>query len=331
MTATITPKVTIIMPVYNAEKYIERSLRSLFEQTFEDIEYIIVNDCSQDNSLKIIKNIIDEYPPRNKQVKIINHPTNQGVASARASGLNAATGTYTIQIDSDDYCEATMIEELYNEAVKNTADIVMCDYYINFPNKQIYRHLSVGTNKKECMKKLLNGELMGFMWNKLIKNTLYTSNNLNFIKGRNMWEDVTLCIQLYFYANKISYLPRAFYHYTQENGNSYIATMSLQSLKNIEENVADIELFLEKHNVRKELASHILYLQLRAKKEYLQNTQGIKQKKYNNYYKAANVAIWSHPYLPLHYKLALCFARHKMLFVSNMLFWGLKKIKKILR
>ena len=107
------PKVSVIVPIYNVEKYIERCLRSLFEQTLDDIEYIFVNDCTPDNSMIILEKILKEYPHRIKQVKIINHEQNQGQAGARTSGMKAMTGEYMIHCDPDDWVELDMYEIMF--------------------------------------------------------------------------------------------------------------------------------------------------------------------------------------------------------------------------
>ena len=103
-------KLSIIVPMYNTEKYIERCARSLFEQTLTGIEFIFVNDCSPDRSLLILKRIIDEYVDRSLVIRIIEHEKNMGLAVARTTGLNQAKGEYIIHCDSDDWIETDMYE-----------------------------------------------------------------------------------------------------------------------------------------------------------------------------------------------------------------------------
>ncbi len=101
----VNEKVSIIVPIYNVEKYIERCAVSLFEQDFEDIEYIFVNDCTPDNSVEILEKVIEKYPNRKSHLKIVHHKENKGLGSARNTGLEQATGNYILHIDSDDWCE----------------------------------------------------------------------------------------------------------------------------------------------------------------------------------------------------------------------------------
>ena len=102
------PKVSVIIPVYNVEKYIERCARSLLEQSLKDIEYIFVDDCSPDNSITMLENILKEYPERQPLVKILFHEPNRGLAYTRQEGVDAAKGEYIIHCDSDDWVEPEM-------------------------------------------------------------------------------------------------------------------------------------------------------------------------------------------------------------------------------
>ena len=126
------PKVSVIVPIYNVEKYIERCLRSLFEQTLDDIEYIFINDCTPDNSMIILEKVLEEYPHRIKQVKIINHEQNQGQAGARTSGMKAMPGEYMIHCDPDDWVEVDMYEIMYAFANEINSDVVVCDFFHEF-------------------------------------------------------------------------------------------------------------------------------------------------------------------------------------------------------
>ena len=124
------PKVSVIIPVYGVKKYIERCARSLFEQTLDDIEYIFVDDSTPDNSISILRKVLSEYPNREKQVKILHHEKNKGLAQARQTGLKIASGEYIAHCDSDDWVDVHMYEEMYNKAIEEDADVVVCDYVV---------------------------------------------------------------------------------------------------------------------------------------------------------------------------------------------------------
>lgn len=112
------PKVSVIIAVYGAEKYIEKCARSLFEQTLDDIEYIFVDDCTPDKSMDILISVLSDYPNRKNQVKIILNDTNLKQGRTRAVGMKATTGDYLIHCDPDDWVEHNMYELLYNKPMK---------------------------------------------------------------------------------------------------------------------------------------------------------------------------------------------------------------------
>ena len=122
------PSISVIVPIYGVEKYIERCARSLFKQTISDrCEYIFVNDCTKDRSIDVLQRVIDEYPTL--KINILHHSQNKGLAGARNTGLDYASGKYIAHVDSDDYVDEDMLEALYNRAESEGCDIVWCDYY----------------------------------------------------------------------------------------------------------------------------------------------------------------------------------------------------------
>ena len=125
------PKVSIIVPVYKAEAYLHRCVDSILAQTFTDFELLLIDDGSPDRSGEIC----DEYAQKDSRIRVI-HKENGGVSSARQRGLDEAVGEYTIHVDSDDWVEPNMLEELYKKAKQDDADIVICDYFNNIGTKQ---------------------------------------------------------------------------------------------------------------------------------------------------------------------------------------------------
>ncbi len=118
------PAVSVIIPVYRAERYMERCARGLFGQTLDDVEYIFVDDCTPDRSFDVLRSVLDEYPRRQSQVRIIRHDTNRGVAEARTSGMKVAAGEYMTHHDPDDHVPADAYASMYRRAVETGADIV---------------------------------------------------------------------------------------------------------------------------------------------------------------------------------------------------------------
>ena len=325
-------KISVIVPIYGTEKYIERSLRSLFSQTMIDgVEFILVNDCTPDSSMEIARKVIEDYPYLKEQVLILEHDVNGGSSAARQSGLDHATGEYLIQIDSDDWCEPTMLEELYRTAERENADIVICDYFVNYPQKQLYRSQPACPTGPECVDQLLRGELHGSLGNKLIKKDLYRNGSIKFVPGLNLWEDLTVVIKLCCNAGKTVYLNRAFLHYAQLNPLSYTSKISEHSLLNIEQSVEEISSFFEAHNLGERYADSLLLFKIAAKNQLLLHTSGSRQRDYVRRYPESNAVILSHPTLPLHYKWVVWFAVHNMLWMSRMIYRTIFCAKKIIR
>ena len=117
------PKISVILPAYNAEKYVEKTLESLLNQTLKEVEFICVNDGSKDGTLKLLK----EFEKKDGRIKIIDKK-NEGVWKARIDGISSATGKYTAFMDADDYVEKNFLEELYKSITKNNADIAVCGF-----------------------------------------------------------------------------------------------------------------------------------------------------------------------------------------------------------
>lgn len=312
------PKVSVIIPVYNVEKYIERCVRSLFEQTLEEIEYIFVDDCTPDCSMEILERIIGEYPERSKQIRIIRHKENRGLASARNSGLRIAQGEYIIHCDSDDWVETDMYERLYQRAVDEQADITGCDFYEEYKGKRFYNRQIFHEEGKECIQRSFRGELHCGVWNKLIKRDLYTRTGIFFPDKVDMWEDVVTINRLYYFAGKITWLPQAFYHYVRYNINSYTQALNEKSCENL---ISAIEIltdfFVQRHT--DEFDHSLNYLRLSVKRNLLLNSHGVQQKIWNQLYPEANACIMSFKCMPWYWRIALFFAAHGLLPVFNLL------------
>lgn len=205
--------ISVIVPIYGVENYIEKCLRSLFEQTKTDgVEFILVNDCTPDGSMMIVSKMIAEHS--HLEIKIIDHTENKGLAATRQTGFDIAKGDYIIHIDSDDWCELNMLEEMYDKAIEENADIVVCDFLDEYYDHEVYRDQSAIENKKYSMAEILFGnKVFGYLWCKLIRRSLYIDNNLKWIEGCNLCEDLLMTWRLFFLTKKIIYFPKAFLHY----------------------------------------------------------------------------------------------------------------------
>lgn len=205
------PKVSVIIPVYAVEQYIERCARSLFEQTLDSIEYLFINDCTPDKSIDILKRILEEYPHRKNQVVIHNMDVNSGQAAVRKWGILNASGEYIIHCDSDDWVDHNIYKELYDAAKKNNADVAVCDFYRAYGND--IRNAVVGchsTKVSEFVNNLVRNKDIWALWNKLIKASCYQC--INFPKS-NMGEDMAYVLQIAYNIKKVAYVQKPLYYY----------------------------------------------------------------------------------------------------------------------
>ena len=173
-------KLSIIIPCYNVEKYVEKSINSLIAQTLDNVEIIVVNDGSKDNTLKILK----KYEKENSNIKLIDKK-NAGVSAARNDALKIAKGEYIGFLDSDDWVEKDMFEKMYNKAINENLDIVACDTNAVYPDKNIIikSNVSRTSTPEELM---INAYAV--IWNKIYKKELL--NGITFKEGMTFCEDV---------------------------------------------------------------------------------------------------------------------------------------------
>lgn len=207
------PKVSICVPIYNVENYIERCLRSLFEQTLDDIEYIFVDDCTPDNSIGILKEVLADYPNRILQTKIIHHKENQSQSGALKTAFTNATGEYLISCDPDDWVELDMYEKLYLKAKDTGADIVCCDHYIE---KSLNRELGISHYEgsyEERMGAWIRRAYAAYSWGTLVHFHIY--HYVQYLQCGYIEDAIRAC-QVLYYGNKYEYIAEPLYHYRCE-------------------------------------------------------------------------------------------------------------------
>lgn len=242
------PKVSIVVPIYNVTQYIKKCAHSLFAQSFEDIEYIFVDDCTPDNSIELLNEVLLSYPQRKNSVHIFTHEKNQGLVATRQTGTSHAKGKYIICLDSDDWINTDMVQLLYDEAEKGDYDIVYCNYaeYRNGEYKEIKNIVCQSSN--QYIENILRGTLGAYLWNKLVKREIY--NKVFFNKGYDMWEDLQMSVQLFYYAHNISFLDsKPLYYYNLENTVSISSSKSMKKLNGMIHNIDFIESFLAEKNI----------------------------------------------------------------------------------
>lgn len=207
-------KLSIIVPVYNVEKYLPKCLESLIKQTLKDIEIICVNDGSMDNSLTILK----EFASKDSRIRIIDNQ-HQGVAKTRNTGIEQSTGEYIGFVDSDDYIDIDFFEKLYNSATKSNSDIAIASIlkhknFFNIYNAKYTKEetaITIQDKIKLCEDKK---HFFFYAWNKIYHSGFIKENNIKFSEGQ-IYEDVMFAIKALYYSNKIISVYGTKYHYIE--------------------------------------------------------------------------------------------------------------------
>ena len=249
------PKVSIIVPIYNVEMYIEKCLETLVNQTLKDIEIILVNDGSKDGSAEIAKKYLEKYPEK----IVYLEKENGGLSDSRNYGLPHAKGEYIAFLDSDDYVEENMYEEMYELAKKEDSDMVQCNFYWEYPdkNKKKIGELKQYSNKKEMLVKTRVEA-----WNKLIKREILVKNpEIRFPKGLR-YEDVEFTYKLIPYVEKISILNKPFIHYIQR-GNSISNTQN-ERTKEIFDVLDNVIKYYKEKNLYEEYKEQLEYVYVKT-------------------------------------------------------------------
>lgn len=313
------PKVSVIVPVYGVEEYIGRCARSLFEQTIDDLEFIFVDDCTKDNSIKVLQSIICEYPKRKEHTIILHHEINKGLPQARRTGMLSATGEYIINIDSDDWTSISMIELLYRSAKDNNADIVICDYYkTNGQEEKVIKACNT-IEKKQFLQDLCCMKHTWSVWNKMIKRELLDEKVVFPMEG--MGEDMGLILPMVLKARKLSYVPVPLYYYWHNPNSMTHLASETATLKKYNMFLSNTKIVIDAFinaGLSEEYRCSLDAVKLRAKNQLI----GLVHKKdYHN--------LWKKTYREINFRIlfnALLGWKDKVVFLLT--FWGLFPSRK---
>lgn len=234
-------KVSVVVPVYNVEKYIGKCMRSLTNQTLQDIEIIIVNDGSTDGSIDIVK----EYAKDNPRIKIYNKE-NGGLSDARNYGLKKATGKYIAFLDSDDYITTDCYETMYEKAIKERSDLVECNFYWAYPKTERRVKAKEDIGEKYSDKNEMIEKARVVAWNKLYKKELLDRTGIEFPRGLR-YEDIEFFYKLVPYIEGVSFIKKPMIYYVQRK--SSIANTQNEKTKDIFEVFEHVFEYYKEHQI----------------------------------------------------------------------------------
>jgi len=240
-------KISVIIPVYNVENYLTQCLDSVISQTYNNLEIIIVNDKSPDNS----QQIIDKYAAKDSRIKSVIHKQNKGLGGARNTGISIATGDYIAFVDSDDYIKPDTYEILVNEIKKNNSDIINFGRIDKYPDtekiwvptysKQIYT-----SGWEDVKDATLKNKFNPICCTSIYNRNLIINNHILFPE-KLLFEDFFFSFQTNLFANKISYIDNPLYYWRKEREGSITYTVNSRDIE-VCKSLQLIEEFLQKHN-----------------------------------------------------------------------------------
>lgn len=299
--------ISVIVPVYNVEKYLDKCIQSILGQTYSNIELLLIDDGSTDSSGAIC----DKYVTQDFRVRVF-HKSNEGVSVARNWGLDNAKGEWIAFVDADDWIDSDMYERMYNAAVQNQRDMVSCDLLVEYNDHSKIISCNNMYDDHQLMYDCLVPISVEYfaMWNKLVSREVYDRGGIRASIGPNMWEDVELMTKIRYFSKSSFVINKPFYHYNRMNESSITSTLKILSrIEGKVERVKQTELFFIKQGEANKYKHFISLLKFEAKSDLFWYDKW-------EWMKTFNEAKWS-----LH-KLLHVYKKQKVLKFYLISFWG---------
>lgn len=287
-------KVSVIVPMYNVSKVMKRSIESLYAQTLSGLELIFVDDCSTDDTLDTLETLLSQK--EGVQATIVRHTENRGVAAARNTGLEYATGEYLYYVDADDYIEPDTLAKLYGTAKGCDADIVGCEWFLTFEKNERHMKQADVTSSNDLFVKMAHGVMRWNLWLFLVKRSLYETNGFRFIEGMNMGEDMMLMMKLALHADKVQIIHEPLYHYIQTNTASLTKNFSTYCYQ-VTANAEELGNYMERIG-RNDMTDTFLQLKLTLKLPLLISDKTVDYETWYQWFPEANDVVKENMDLP---------------------------------
>ena len=315
-------KVSVIMPMYNVSKVMKRSIESLHAQTLSGIELIFVDDCSKDDTLNCLNTLL--VSKDGIEVKIIRHEINRGVAAARNTGLDHATGEYIYYVDADDYIEPNTLEKLYSKAQESDADIVGCEWFLTFEKNERHMKQADITTGNELFVKMAHGVMRWNLWLFLVKRSLYETKGFRFIEGMNMGEDMMVLMKLALCTHKVKMIHEPLYHYIQTNSGSLTKNFNAYRYQ-VTSNVNAVEEYLKLQG-RHDLNDALMQLKLTLKLPLLISDKVEDYETWYHWFSEANGSVKGNKDLPWRTRLIQVAASKRQYWILKLYYWLVIKV-----
>lgn len=317
--------VSVIIPVYKVENYIERCVCSLMEQTFQDVEFLFVDDASPDRSMDIVRRITSTY---SRNVRFLKHEENKGLPSARNTGLRAAQGEFIYHCDSDDWLEPTMLDKMVEAARKNNADFVYCDFYLSFAGRERYMPTPDYANSMEALEKgFLAGQMKYNVWNKLVKRNLYIDNNISSPEEHCKGGEDLMMVKILRTSTRCTHVPEALYHYNRANDNAITKTRSKRHFDDIKANADDVLVFLSSHPIPN--PEFLEFFKLNVKLPFLLVGDKMHIQLWKDWYPEANAYIKKNFWLPTRTIQIQKWADSGLFFLVRLYAWAVRSFYRL--
>lgn len=310
-------KVSVIMPMYNVAKVMRRAIESLYAQSLVGVEVIFVDDCSTDATIETLDKML--HAKDGLDYQIVRHKENKGVAAARNTGLDHASGEYIYYVDADDYVEPNALEKMYKAASQDQADIVGCEWYLTFESNERHMIQADAVNGDELFRKMANGVMRWNLWLFMTRRELYEENGFRFIDGMNMGEDMMIMMKLAMNAKTVSIIHEPLYHYIQTNSGSLTKNFTAYRHQ-VTANANEVGNYL-KQCQRNDMTDALMQLKLTLKLPLLISDKVNDYKTWHEWFPEANGYIYGNKDLPWRTRyiqkvaLAKCFWLLKLYYI----------------
>ncbi|MDE7408298.1 MAG: glycosyltransferase family 2 protein [Muribaculaceae bacterium] len=282
--------VSVIVPMYNSEQYIERCAISLFNQTLDDMEIVFVDDCSTDGTVKIVEHLMSSSLVGAKSVRLVRNVANVGSSESRNVGISSSCGEYIGFCDSDDWVEPDMYATMLHCAVSEDADIVGCGMvYEDGDTRRVLRYCYDREHRPDLWR---IHNVYSSLCNKLIRRSLYMAHDIKSLKGLSMWDDNAVSFRLRYYSHNTIVVDKTFYHYFNNQKSIVHGT----AVKLASDQVSCVK-YLEKEMSGEFDTSMFLYdifeyLKLESKRIYLENRHVRSSKMWRSVFPETNGRGW---------------------------------------